>query len=185
MHTDQGACVAIDISRGDSSFQNSVYFVVDSGVDRLSREDEKFVCCSSCYGTCCQCNCRSPRRRQFNPDVGWASRPERIQIHVMDLQGSVRANCLITIVNFDCLWCSYELDNRQIFSEAGIQTNVGERPIVVSGQYSFVAPDGQTYWVNYTADENGFHPVVGTGPGGIGPGGNAITPKLQGSLVGK
>lgn len=58
---------------------------------------------------------------------------------------------------------SYELDNGQIFSEAGGLKTVGvEQPVVVvSGSYSFVGPDGQTYWVNYTADENGFHPVIG------------------------
>lgn len=63
----------------------------------------------------------------------------------------------------------YELDNGQIFSEAGTLKEVapadgtGEKVpvIVVSGQYSFVGQDGITYWVNYTADENGYHPVVG------------------------
>ena len=59
----------------------------------------------------------------------------------------------------------YELDNGQIFSEAGALKEVGDTEkvpvIVVSGQYTFVGPDGVTYWVNYTADENGYHPVVG------------------------
>lgn len=61
----------------------------------------------------------------------------------------------------------YELSNGQIVSEAGALKDVpneeGEtvKVIVVSGQYSFVDQDGVTHWVNYTADENGFHPVVG------------------------
>lgn len=58
----------------------------------------------------------------------------------------------------------YELDNGQIFSESGSLKEVGEEKtpvVVVTGQYTFVGPDGQTYWVNYTADENGYHPVIG------------------------
>lgn len=35
----------------------------------------------------------------------------------------------------------------------------------MSGAYSFKGADGQTYWVKYTADEEGFHPIVGAGPG--------------------
>lgn len=61
------------------------------------------------------------------------------------------------------LFCySYELDNGQIFSEKGELRQIGEEQAVVkSGAYSFVSPDGVTHWVTYTADENGFHPVVG------------------------
>lgn len=30
--------------------------------------------------------------------------------------------------------------------------------------------DGETYWVNYQSDENGYRPTVGKGLGGIRPG---------------
>lgn len=53
----------------------------------------------------------------------------------------------------------YELDNGQIFSEAGALKDDGSQ--YVKGAYSFQGDDGETYWVNYTADEEGFHPVVG------------------------
>lgn len=104
----------------------------------------------------------------------------------------------------------YELDNGQIFSEAGALKDDGSQ--YVKGAYSFVGADGQTYWVNYTADEEGFHPIVGklnisqfhtlfvqmqfcnwfsspritgSGPGGIGAGQDAsIDPNALKSLVG-
>lgn len=62
------------------------------------------------------------------------------------------------MVYFLCVF-RYELDNGQIFSEAGALKDDGSQ--YVQGSYSFVGPDGQTYWVNYSADSEGFHPVVG------------------------
>lgn len=89
---------------------------------------------------------------------------------------------------FFSLICRYELSNGQIHSEAGALAEIGEdkvQVIVVSGSYTYVGPDGITYWVNYTADENGFHPVVGTGPGGIKSGDTAsLDPSVFKSLVG-
>ncbi|XP_037038457.1 flexible cuticle protein 12-like [Bradysia coprophila] len=83
---------------------------------------------------------------------------------------------------------TYELSNGQIHSEAGGLSNGdgSEDPYtVVSGAYSYVGPDGVTYWVTYTADEDGFHPIVGQGPGGIQGGGSAsLDPSVFKSLVG-
>lgn len=70
----------------------------------------------------------------------------------------------------------YEQSNKQIFSEVGTpkDTANGTKILAVEGAYTFVGPDGQTYWVNYRADENGFLPKTGTGTvGGIQPGQDA------------
>ncbi|XP_065359701.1 larval cuticle protein 65Ag1-like [Calliphora vicina] len=55
---------------------------------------------------------------------------------------------------------SYETSDGSQAQAQGQLKNVGtdEEAIVVKGSFSFVADDGQTYTVNYVADENGFQP---------------------------
>ncbi|XP_018320475.1 flexible cuticle protein 12-like [Agrilus planipennis] len=55
---------------------------------------------------------------------------------------------------------AYEISNGISSQENGEVVNTGaeNQSIVVRGQYSFVAPDGNTYTVSYVADDNGFQP---------------------------
>ncbi len=67
-------------------------------------------------------------------------------------------------MNCYCYHTRYQLSNGETRAENGYPKVVGEQQIPVisiSGKYSFVGTDGVTYWVHYTADENGYHPVVG------------------------
>lgn len=79
------------------------------------------------------------------------------------------------------------MNDGQVRSEIGVAKQIGdEKPIVVSGGYSFFAPDGMRHWVTYTADEKGFHPQVGQGlEGGFKPGDDVgIDPNALKSLIG-
>uniref|UniRef100_A0A336LX70 CSON006907 protein n=1 Tax=Culicoides sonorensis TaxID=179676 RepID=A0A336LX70_CULSO len=55
---------------------------------------------------------------------------------------------------------AYETSDGQTREEEAQLNNVGQEneAISVRGSYSFVAPDGQTYTINFVADENGFQP---------------------------
>lgn len=54
----------------------------------------------------------------------------------------------------------YELSDKQAREEHGELKQIpnDEPGHSARGSYSFVADDGQTYTVNYVADENGFQP---------------------------
>lgn len=53
-------------------------------------------------------------------------------------------------------WFRYETSDGTSRQEEAMPSKVGA--LVVRGSYTWLAPDGQTYTVNYIADENGFRP---------------------------
>lgn len=54
----------------------------------------------------------------------------------------------------------YEISDGTVRQEAGELINPGSEnaAIAVRGSVSWVAADGQTYTLNYVADETGYHP---------------------------
>ncbi|CAH0727794.1 unnamed protein product, partial [Brenthis ino] len=50
--------------------------------------------------------------------------------------------------------------------------------VAMTGSYTWIGPDGVTYLVTYTADENGFQPEIEEGPGGAVP--DAVVASLLG-----
>lgn len=56
--------------------------------------------------------------------------------------------------------CSYETSDGVSRQEQGELKNPGTdtQALSVKGTVTWVAPDGQTYTVNYIADENGYQP---------------------------
>ncbi|XP_003692317.1 endocuticle structural protein SgAbd-6 [Apis florea] len=57
---------------------------------------------------------------------------------------------------------SYEQSDGQKREETAELKNEGtdDESLDVTGSFSFTAPDGHTYRVDYTADKDGFHPTI-------------------------
>ncbi|XP_043203158.1 larval cuticle protein 65Ag1-like [Amphibalanus amphitrite] len=56
---------------------------------------------------------------------------------------------------------AWESEDGSMADAIGENKMIGEAfGVAMSGSYSFQAPDGKTYEVTWTADENGFQPVV-------------------------
>lgn len=68
--------------------------------------------------------------------------------------------CDKDLFSYPLLLISYETSDGSSAQAAGQLKNVGtnEEALNVKGTYSFVADDGQTYSIAYTADENGYQP---------------------------
>lgn len=80
------------------------------------------------------------------------------------------------------LWLdsSWEQTDGQRAQQSGQLKNEGreDESLAVTGSFSWVGPDGVTYTVTYTADEDGYKPEIEQGPGG------GIPPAVVASLLG-
>lgn len=67
---------------------------------------------------------------------------------------------LIVVLFFSCTNSRYATSNNIQADESGELRQGGAEGayLVKRGSYSFTGQDGVTYTINYTADENGFHP---------------------------
>ncbi|XP_041976005.1 flexible cuticle protein 12-like [Aricia agestis] len=75
---------------------------------------------------------------------------------------------------------AWEQSDGQRAEASGQLKNEGreDEALVIVGSYSWVGPDGVTYIVRYTADENGYQPEIEEGPGGAIP--SAVLASLAG-----
>ncbi|CAB4062873.1 unnamed protein product [Lepeophtheirus salmonis] len=86
-----------------------------------------------------------------------AAAPQNTRPHIAILNSQFNApGTLDTIGQFDY---SFSTANGIKQEAVGQSKLVGNEEIVtMKGYYEFVADDGQTYGVNWYADENGYHP---------------------------
>ena len=61
------------------------------------------------------------------------------------------------------MWNRFETSDGVSRSEEGVLKNPGteNEALSVTGAISWIAQDGQTYTINFIADENGYQPVLG------------------------
>lgn len=71
----------------------------------------------------------------------------------------VETNVKLTNSEFVFVHFSYELANGQFFAEKGYLKEDGSQ--VKEGGYSYTDTNGNTQSTSYTADDSGFHPIVG------------------------
>jgi hypothetical protein len=96
-------------------------------------------------------------RRQFQQTFSRLSQPiltSQNQLNLLN-KPSINSNQFFLFPN------SFETsDGHQRQEQAELKDVAGSenKALVIRGQYSFVADDGQTYTVTYIADENGFQP---------------------------
>ncbi|QQP55110.1 Uncharacterized protein FKW44_008184, partial [Caligus rogercresseyi] len=124
--------------------------VIDAGLVRLRRDKPL-----TSYGVVGQASALRPVTTSFSGSFGAASAPAAPVVAIL----SETNNAPGTLGDNSDFSNSFEAENGIRQQASGSTVVIGEdATVVMKGSYEYIGDDGQTYVVDWIADENGFQP---------------------------